>query len=44
MYFHEICGSVMYLSSRKEGNVLFNYAHSTLYLRLYVVSHMVKDN
>ena len=28
---------------RKEGNVLFNKALNTFYLRLYVVSHMVKE-
>ena len=30
--------------SRKEGNVLFNDALNTYYLRLYGVRHMVKDN
>ena len=29
---------------RKEGNVLFNDALSTFYLRLYGVRHMVKDD
>ena len=29
---------------RKEGNVLFNDAHNTFYLRLYGVGHMVKDH
>ena len=29
---------------RKEGNVLFNDALNTFYLRLYGVRHMVKDN
>ena len=29
---------------RKEGNVLFNNALNTFYLRLYGVIHMVKDN
>ena len=29
---------------RKEGNVLFNDALNTFYLRLYGVKHMVKDN
>ena len=33
----------MYLR-RKEGNVLFNDALNTFYLRLYGVSHMVKDH
>ena len=28
---------------RKEGNVLFNDALNTFYLRLYGVGHMVKD-
>ena len=30
--------------SRKEGNVLFNDALNTFYLRLYGVRHMVKDH
>ena len=29
---------------RKEGNVLFNDAPNTFYLRLYGVRHMVKDH
>ena len=29
---------------RKEGNVLFNDALNTFYLRLYSVGHMVKDH
>ena len=29
---------------RKEGNVLFNDALNTIYLRLYGVRHMVKDH
>ena len=29
---------------RKEGNILFNDAPNTFYLRLYGVRHMVKDN
>ena len=28
----------------KEGNVLFNDTHNTFYLRLYGVSHMVKNH
>ena len=32
------------LSTGKEGNVLFNDALKTFYLRLYGVSHMVKDH
>ena len=30
--------------ARKEGNVLFNDALKTFYLRLYGVGHIVKDN
>ena len=30
--------------SRKEGNVLFNDALNTFYLRLYGVGHTVKDH
>ena len=30
--------------SRKEGNVLFNDAVNTFYLRLYGVGHMVKNH
>ena len=29
---------------RKEGNVIFNDALKTFYLRLYGVTHMVKDH
>ena len=32
------------MSVRKEGNVLFNDALNTFYLRLYGVRHMVKDH
>ena len=32
------------LRGRKEGNVLFNDALNTFYLRLYGVGHMVKDH
>ena len=32
------------LTHRKVGNVLFNDAHNTFYLRLYGVGHMVKDH
>ena len=31
-------------NGRKEGNVLFNDALNTFYLRLYGVKHMVKDH
>ena len=29
---------------RKEGNVLFNDALNTFYLRLYGITHMIKDH
>ena len=32
------------LQYRKEGNVLFNDALNTFYLRLYGIGHMVKDH
>ena len=32
------------MAERKEGNVLFNDALNTFYLRLYGVRHMVKDH
>ena len=32
------------IAGRKEGNVLFNDALNTFYLRLYGVRHMVKDH
>ena len=38
---------VLYLKKeegRKEGNILFNDALNTFYLRLYGVRHMVKDH
>ena len=28
----------------KEGNILFNDAHNTFYLRIYGIGHMVKDH
>ena len=34
----------VYQVLRKEGNVLFNDALNTFYLRLYGVEHMVKDH
>ena len=33
-----------FMEGRKEGNVLFNDALNTFYLRLYGVRHMVKDH
>ena len=41
MGMHFLRGS---LNGRKEGNVLFNDALNTFYLRLYGVRHMVKDH
>ena len=35
---------ILYIWRRKEGNVLFNDALNTFYLRLYGVGHMVKDH
>ena len=34
----------VFFKGRKEGNVLFNDALNTFYLRLYGVGHMVKDH
>ena len=42
-----LCGwprSCLLISNEREGNVLFNYALDTFYLRLYGVRHMVKDH
>ena len=36
--------SIFPTKGRKEGNVLFNDALNTFYLRLYGVTHMVKDH
>ena len=33
----------MTLDGRKKGDVIFNDAHNTFYLRLYGVRHMVKE-
>ena len=35
---------MFYLQNSKEGNVLFNDALNTFYLRLYGVTHIVKDH
>ena len=32
------------VDGRKEGNILFNDAFNTFYLRLYGIGHMVKDH
>ena len=50
--YHDICytsrGTLAGMRNnfdwRKEGNVLFNDALNTFYLRLYGVGHMVKDH
>ena len=39
----EICNKIN-AYKMKEGNVLFNDALNTFYLRLYGVRHMVKDH
>ena len=36
--------NLRHMEGRKEGNVLFNDALNTFYLRLYGVRHMVKDH
>ena len=35
---------LLFLEGMKEGNVLFNDALNTFYLRLYGFRHMVKDH
>ena len=40
LYLHSGCQVTAY----EEGNVLFNDALNTFYLRLYGVIHMVKDH
>ena len=37
-------GLPLLFEGKKEGNVLFNDALNTFYLRLYGVRHMVKDH
>ena len=39
-----MCLVSLLLGERKEGNVLFNEALITFYLRLYGVRHIVKDH
>ena len=46
---HKYCVEMMIIlvlvpHNRKEGNVLFNDALNTFYLRLYGIEHMVKDH
>ena len=45
MHLHKATGrDGTFKSHRKVGNVLFNDALNTFYLRLYGVGHMVKDH
>ena len=44
MYFPVYSNTFIESIGRKEGNVLFNDALNTFYLRLYGVGHMVKDH
>ena len=39
-----LCEFFILVIYRKDGNVLFNDALNTFYLRLYGVGHMVKDH
>ena len=41
---HNCLGRTRTGKGRKEGNVLFNDALNTFYLRLYGIRHMVKDH
>ena len=41
---HQKYGYGPHRKGRKEGNVLFNDALNTFYLRLYGIRHMVKDH
>ena len=41
---HELDGRLSIDQGRKEGNVLFNDALNTFYLRLYGIGHMVEDH
>ena len=47
-FLQAMCTAMYYTVQRfyrwKEGNVLFNYALNTFYLRLYGVGHMVKNH
>ena len=42
--FYLMMHSTHFTYGRKEGNVLFNNALNTCYLRLYGVRHMLKDH
>ena len=43
-YIDTLASILKYTFIFKEGNVLFNDALNTFYLRLYGVKHMVKDH
>ena len=40
--FFTVKGTAVSIEVGKDGNVLFNDAHNTFYLRLYGIGHMVK--
>ena len=42
--FCQYSKACVFRQERKEGNVLFNDALNTFYLRLYGVGHMVKNH
>ena len=39
-----VSNNILKTKNLKEGNVLFNDALNTFYLRLYGIRHMVKDH
>ena len=41
---HSMAFVIRMMEGRKEGNILFNDALNTFYLRLYGIRHMVKDH
>ena len=43
-YNIQLFDKIIFFKYRKEGNVLFNDALNTFYLRLYGVRHMVSDH
>ena len=44
MGIHKSHNYILFSVHRKEGNILFNNALNTFYLRLYGVRHIVKDH
>ena len=44
MIHHHYFQIFVIIQAQKEGNVLFNDALNTFYIRLYSVKHMVKDH